>query len=152
MRRSQLVDAVVRTMQTILAAAVLAGPLSMLYGQTKPVIKHVPTEYTVASDGPQMFKTYCAVCHGTDGKGGGAAAPALKKAPTDLTLLSRTNQGKFPELRVIEAIRGDLDVAAHGSKDMPVWGRVFRRMHDDESVARLRLYAVTKYIESMQAK
>ena len=92
------------------------------------------------------------MCHGTEGQGDGVAVSALKKAPQDLRLLTRNNGGKFPELRVIESIRGDADVAAHGTKDMPVWGHLFRRMYDDPSVARLRLYSVTKFIESIQRK
>ena len=136
----------------IVAVAFFAGSLSIVNAEVKPTIKHVPTEYTLASDGAQMFRTYCAVCHGTEGKGDGVAVPALKKAPGDLRLLTKNNGGKFPELRIIESIRGDADVAAHGTKDMPVWGRLFRRMNDDESVARLRLFAVTKFIESLQQK
>jgi mono/diheme cytochrome c family protein len=99
-----------------------------------------------------MFKTYCAVCHGAEGKGDGVATPALRKMPADLTILSRENGGKFPDVRVLKAIEGDADVTAHGSKDMPVWGTVFRRMQDAQGVARLRVYSLTRYIESIQVK
>ena len=136
----------------IVAVAFFVGSLGTLDAEEKPTIKHVPTEYTVASDGAQIFRTYCAVCHGTEGRGDGVAVPALKKAPQDLRLLTRNNGGKFPELRVIESIRGDAHVTAHGSADMPVWGRLFRRMFEDESVARLRLFSVAKFIESIQQK
>jgi mono/diheme cytochrome c family protein len=151
MRHQQILAVTKSATLILLMVALFAGPI-LLQAEVKTVIKHVPTEPTVASDGAQMFKSYCAVCHGENGKGKGVAAPALRKAPEDLTVLAKHNGGKFPELRVIEAIRGDLDIAAHGSKDMPVWGMLFRRMHDDESVARLRMFAITKYIESMQSK
>jgi mono/diheme cytochrome c family protein len=141
-----------RAMRTILVAGFFSGSLSMLHAEVKPAIRHVPPEYTKVSDGSQMFKTYCAVCHGTTGKGDGVAIPALRKMPSDLTLLSRQNGGKYPEFRVVNAIEGDADVIAHGTKEMPVWGSVFRRMQAAQGVARLRLYSLTRYIESIQVK
>jgi hypothetical protein len=41
---------------------------------------------TNAASGQEMYTNYCAVCHGTDGKGGGPAS-ALK-APADPTTLT----------------------------------------------------------------
>ena len=38
--------------------------------QTGPVVKQVPVSPTSAASGKQMYTTYCAVCHGADGKGG----------------------------------------------------------------------------------
>ena len=40
--------------------------------------------------GAQMFKEYCAVCHGPGGKGDGPAATELKVPPPDLTALAFT--------------------------------------------------------------
>jgi mono/diheme cytochrome c family protein len=34
-------------------------------------IKNVPPNPTSPTSGKDMFKEYCAVCHGQDGKGGG---------------------------------------------------------------------------------
>lgn len=39
----------------------------------------------VPLDGPKIFRSYCAACHGVDGKGRGPVASALKHAPPDLT-------------------------------------------------------------------
>ena len=72
-----------------------------------------------------MYTNYCAVCHGTEGKGNGPAADALKTPPADLTMLSKKNGGTYPAIKVGSAIRGDAHVAAHGSKEMPVWGKLF---------------------------
>src|ERR1700687_4909481 len=74
--------------------------------QTTKTIQHTTVESTSPASGEEMYKTYCAVCHGTDGKGGGPAASALKVAPADLTQLSKTNGGKYPALKVSAAIRG----------------------------------------------
>jgi mono/diheme cytochrome c family protein len=104
-----------------------------------------------SSSGGKMYHAYCAACHGPLGKGDGPASSALKSAPTDLTQLAKRNSGKFPELQVFGAIDGDLQVPAHGSKEMPVWGAVFRRMGDNSvSGATLRIRNLTRYIESLQ--
>jgi mono/diheme cytochrome c family protein len=47
-------------------------------------------------EGGEIFRYYCAACHGADGRGHGPASVALKHAVPDLTLLSQKNGGKFP--------------------------------------------------------
>ncbi|MGB8115450.1 MAG: cytochrome c [Candidatus Sulfotelmatobacter sp.] len=121
--------------------------------QSGKVIKHVPVKVTSAASGKEMYESYCAVCHGTDGKGNGPAASALKTPPTDLTTLSKNNGGKYPSLKVSAAIRGDSNVTAHGTKDMPVWGSLFRDMSQGhEGEVQQRVNNLTKYIESLQGK
>jgi len=121
--------------------------------QTKKVIQHAPIKETSPASGKEMYTTYCAVCHGTDGKGGGPAASALKVPPTNLTQLSKNIGGKYPALKVTSAIRGEGDVPAHGSKDMPVWGSLFWNMsHGHEGEVQQRVANLSKYIESLQAK
>jgi mono/diheme cytochrome c family protein len=116
-------------------------------------VKKTAVTPTSAASGEEMFKTYCAPCHGVDGKGDGPAASALKKTPANLTELAKRNGGKFPELKVYGAIKGDLNTPAHGSKDMPVWGSVFQSLsHGDQGQVQLRISNLTKYIESIQAK
>jgi len=70
-----------------------------------------------------MFINYCAACHGKDGKGDGPAASALKVAPADLTALAQKNSGKYPVMRVTSVLNGQANLAAHGNKEMPVWGK-----------------------------
>jgi len=121
--------------------------------QTTKTIQRAPIKATSPASGEEMYKTYCAVCHGTDGKGGGPAASALKVPPTDLTQLSKNNGGKYPGLKVSAAIRGEGDIPAHGTKDMPVWGSLFWTMsHGHEGEVQQRVANLTKYIESLQAK
>jgi len=122
-------------------------------GQPEKVIKHVPVKSTSPVSGKDMYTAYCAVCHGTDGKGGGPAASALKVPATDLSLLSKNNGGKYPAMKVESSIRGESALPAHGSKDMPVWGQLFWNMSSGhESEVQQRVANLTKYIESLQAK
>jgi mono/diheme cytochrome c family protein len=121
--------------------------------QPKTTVKHTPIKSTSAASGQEMFKSYCAVCHGTDGKGGGPAASALKNAPADLTLLSKNNGGKYPAMKVSSILHGTSDLAAHGSKDMPVWGPLFRGISGGhESEVQQRVANLTDYVGSLQAK
>ena len=100
-----------------------------------------------------MYKSYCAVCHGQDGKGKGPAADALKVPPTDVTTLSKNNGGKYPSLKVAATIRGEGNLPAHGNKEMPVWGQLFWTMsHGHESEVQQRVTNLNKYIESLQVK
>ena len=119
-------------------------------GQQKEV-KKIPVTQTRADSGVEMFKTYCASCHGVDGKGHGPAAEALKVAPSDLTLLKQKNGGKFPANRVTRVIEGDDQITAHGSTDMPTWGPIFRSLDPSNApVTKLRISNVTRYVESIQ--
>ncbi len=143
----------IRKMSFMFAAAVLLSCLATAQDQTPKVIQHTPIKTTSPASGKEMYTSYCAVCHGTDGKGGGPAASALKTAPTDLTMLSKNNGGKYPALKVTTAINGDSNLPAHGSKDMPVWGSLFRSMsHGHPSEVQQRVANLTEYIESLQAK
>lgn len=78
--------------------------------------------------------------------------PALKSAPPDLTEISKRHDGKFPRMQVISFIGGEMPVVAHGSREMPVWGRVFRPERPGFSPGSPEIYALTDYIESIQKK
>jgi mono/diheme cytochrome c family protein len=101
--------------------------------------------------GPDLFRAYCASCHSSDAKGHGPAAGALKGEVPDLTALARHNKGVFPAARVRAAILGDDVIAAHGSRDMPVWGPIFHQIEDDVDRGNVRLENLVKYLESIQS-
>ena len=75
--------------------------------------------------GAELYRRHCAACHGLDAKGDGPVAPSLKVAPPDLTTLARRAGGEFRESHVMAVIDGRYEVAAHGPREMPVWGVVF---------------------------
>ena len=136
--------------------AVVLISIAMLAGaqeQAQKVVKHVPVKPTSAASGEEMFNTYCAACHGKDGKGNGPAAEALKVPPPDLTVLTKNNKGRYPSLKVSAVIRGEQAMPAHGSKDMPVWGSLFWKMSQGhESEVQQRIANLNKYVEGMQQK
>jgi mono/diheme cytochrome c family protein len=141
----------------ILILAVLIALAFMVAAQdqsdSKKTIKHVPVKATSPVSGKEMYTSYCAVCHGTDGRGGGPAASALKASPSDLTMLSKNNGGKYPALKVSASIRGEAGVSAHGSKEMPVWGPLFWNMSGGhEGEVQQRVANLTAYIGTLQEK
>jgi len=137
----------------MVAMACMVGAQDKTQDQPKTTIQHAAVKPTSPASGKDMYTAYCAVCHGTDGKGGGPAASALKTAPADLTLLSKNNGGKYPAMKVGSAIRGTNDLPAHGSKDMPVWGALFWNMSQGhETEVQQRVSNLTQYVESLQAK
>ncbi|QFS83945.1 Cytochrome c [Roseivivax sp. THAF40] len=74
--------------------------------------------------GKSLYERHCATCHGLSAKGDGPMAPALLIQPTDLTLLSSGEDGRFPLMRVIMRIDGRDPLVSHGSP-MPVYGDFF---------------------------
>jgi mono/diheme cytochrome c family protein len=108
---------------------------------------------TPSTSGQQMYSSYCAPCHGIDGRGRGPVAPALKLAPTDLSLLARNNNGKFPGTHVVEVLENGSTLPAHGTSLMPVWGPIFGRMNVTNQQERmLRISNLSRYLETLQVK
>ena len=68
------------------------------------------------------YEVACMPCHGIDGRGDGRLAKTLKTPPADLTQIARSNKGEFPSARIAEIIDGRAIVAAHGQREMPIWG------------------------------
>jgi mono/diheme cytochrome c family protein len=123
---------------------------SVLFGQVQ--IKRVPITATRATDGDEMYRAYCASCHGMDGKGTGPAAAALSEAMPDLTKMAQSNGGPFPSQSVMLTLGRVRGTGAHGSEEMPVWGDVFRESSGgkDEMLVQLRIYNLMRYLEGMQ--
>jgi mono/diheme cytochrome c family protein len=121
--------------------------------QTAPTVKHVPITNTPSNSGKEMFNSYCAVCHGKDGKGDGPAASAMKTTPADLTALTQKNGGKYPASHVAAVIKGQATTASHGSQDMPVWGPLFSSISQGhEGQVQQRITNLVTYVDSLQAK
>src|SRR5689334_17564591 len=81
-----------------LFAALVCMPSIALAQTGTPVVKKEGAKITNASDGQQMFTSYCSPCHGKAGKGDGPAAAALTPRPADLSQFAKKygRSGSFP--------------------------------------------------------
>ncbi|HEY0919306.1 c-type cytochrome [Devosia sp.] len=116
------------------------------------------------SIGQREYVNSCASCHGVSGKGDGALAGFLTRTIPDLTVLARNNGGVFPVSRIYEVIDGRAEVAAHGMRDMPVWGDEydaqaragrlgeFATGPDMDGFVRGRILALIEYVSTLQAE
>lgn len=112
-----------------------------------------PKETPAAAHGKQTYVEYCAACHGSDGRGMGPAASALKTPPADLSTLAKRHGGKFPYDYVADIVRFGKPVVAHGSNDMPVWGPIFAvRDNFNEAAVRQRIKNLCKFLATLQEK
>ncbi len=120
--------------------------------------------------GKAEFQSLCASCHGADGKGKGPVSEQLKISPADLTILAKNNNGVFPTNAVYETIYGSKTIAAHGTREMPIWGERFNPImnlphivdptydaldpsrESREVVVRTRILAVIDYLNRIQQK
>lgn len=119
-------------------------------------------EFATADMGKKEFESNCATCHGLNAKGDGPQAEFLPTKPANLTVLAKQNGGVFPAQRVREIIDGRFEVAAHGPRTMPVWGREFQIDVPDlpqeagqpfdyrESTVRNKIQALINYLVQLQ--
>jgi mono/diheme cytochrome c family protein len=129
-------------------------------GAQENQIRKTQVKPTSSVSGAQMFKEYCAVCHGPSGKGDGPVATALKVPPPDLTTSVQRHDGKFPDDYVSNVFKNGVQNPAHGSGEMPVWGPIFDTMNRwkalcpgmDETPVTLRITNLTNYLKSIQKK
>src|SRR5262245_2568144 len=108
------------------AAFALAAPVA-----AHQTVKREPIKPIADVAGSATFKEDCPVCHGTSGRGDGPAAEALTTVPADLTQIAKKHGGKFPFAGVRMTITGETALAAHGTREMPMWGPLFRQAQGD---------------------
>ncbi len=110
--------------------------------------------------GKLEYESSCILCHGKDLKGGPTTKFFLKAMPPDLTQLSSKNAGVFPYERVYGVIDGRQDVASHGTREMPIWGKAYQFKGSEcnadpyasEANARGRISALVDYVHRMQTR
>lgn len=104
--------------------------------------------------GRDAYLQYCASCHGVDGEGSGPMAAELRTAPPDLTRLGERFGSPLNTQRLIERIDGRRMTRAHGSSDMPVWGRKLGartpRTQGTEAQTRGTLLIIIDWLQSIQ--
>jgi len=111
-------------------------------------------EPILVESGRASYQRHCAACHGFEARGNGILKPVLLVAPADLTRIAERRGGVFAEDEIARYIDGRTDVVAHGSREMPVWGRVFgvpiAEGSTGEEVVRGQLWVLVEYLKSIQ--
>lgn len=134
------------TIAALAVAALLPWAGSASADQTPAGAKSIPA-------GSGLYSTYCAVCHGANGKGTGPLADSLKRRPPDLTMLAKNNGGTYDRDMVRQIVDGKNPVKGHGGGDMPVWGDAFERSADaGPQAVKDRIDALVEYLSTLQAK
>jgi len=111
-------------------------------------------EDAVTNLGRGYFLSYCASCHGADARGDGPVAPALANKPSDLTRIAARRDDRFPVDDLVAYVAGRSAPAAHGTREMPVWGTRFVEAVADGDATRLiahgQLRSILLYLRSVQ--
>ncbi len=104
--------------------------------------------------GADLYKEFCATCHGVSGHGDGPVALSLKRRVPDLTLIAKRNGGEFPAELVHRMIDGRSMPRSHGTSDMPVWGWEFYGYEGEDAARRQRVAEfidrLVEYLRSIQ--
>ena len=135
------------------AGLVLTGTL--LIGPVRADERHQQASAgTEVPSGQEIFKLYCASCHGASARGDGPLAENLKVRPPDLTQFAKNNGGQFPAETDRKNIDGREPMKRHGGSQMPVWGDAFRASGGgmSEEAVKERINALVEYLESVQER
>jgi mono/diheme cytochrome c family protein len=102
--------------------------------------------------GAELFRRFCASCHGTNAEGEGTVAPVLRIAPPDLTEIAKRHGGEFPENKIYQIIDGRVPTTAHGTRDMPVWGmELWRAQGYDIEAGRKTVLIIDNLVEYLKS-
>lgn len=108
----------------------------------------------LAAAGEPLYVRHCAVCHARSGRGDGPFAGILKTQPADLTAIAARRGGRFPEDELARFVDGRFVPPAHGTREMPVWGRwlgvPIAEGTDADAVARGEVLAILEYLKTLQ--
>jgi mono/diheme cytochrome c family protein len=128
-----------------------AGPESGPQG--KPPSSQLPDAGINAVSGSYAYRTYCASCHGSDGKGEGPLTASLRFHPPDLTLLAKRNGGDYPTEKVHRIVDGRKPLPGHGGPDMPIWGDAFKGPETgfDDAKVKEKIRSVVDFLRTLQA-
>jgi len=139
-----------RSIVTVVIAATLSSASWVTSSAQNSQSDQAPVKPGRSMSGSDIFKWYCAACHGKGAKGNGPAASELKTHPPDLTTLAKRNKGKFPADYVTRVLV-EGPKSAHGSPEMPVWGPLFSELNAKGRVT-VEIDAVVRYLETLQDK
>jgi hypothetical protein len=123
-----------------------------------PSAVHAQSARQINEDHPgyRDFRGYCGACHGIFADGNGPVAPVLTTPPADLTRLGERYGMPLPRSKLMPFIDGRAAMRAHGTREMPVWGKV---LHPDqagsterEMMVRGTILVILDYLETIQVQ
>ncbi len=109
--------------------------------------------------GQMEYQAHCAACHGLEGLGDGPVGQVLKTPAPNLALIAARNGGVYSVQKVYDVIEGSTVIAAHGTRDMPLWGDRYRRssapVTPDQAaiandMAQQRILSLVYYLGTLQ--
>jgi mono/diheme cytochrome c family protein len=104
--------------------------------------------------GAELYREFCATCHGVNAHGDGPVASSLKRKVPDLTLIAQRRGGVFPAEEIHRIVDGRSTPRAHGSAEMPVWGWEFYGYEGEDATRRRRVAELIDqlvgYLKSIQ--
>jgi mono/diheme cytochrome c family protein len=142
----------IRTVISVVGLAAIAVAVSLpLAAQETRSSEQIDQSINSGSD---LFRRYCASCHGASARGDGLLAGAMRRRPPNLTELRKRNAATYSSDLVYRIIDGRQQVRGHGGPDMPVWGDAFSRSLEgsSEDAVRMRIQALVDYLESIQVR
>lgn len=113
-----------------------------------------PSKRAIDEDhaGFEVYRNYCAVCHGVFADGKGPVAPVLKSPPPDLSRLSARFGSPLRSEELADLIDGRTMARSHGTNDMPVWGeRLYEGRQDNPQLDKVRRGTILRIIEYLNA-
>jgi hypothetical protein len=112
-----------------------------------------PADY-VEMSGQDLYRRFCASCHGAEGRGDGPVAASLRVAVPDLTQTARRLAGADGRDRLVRIIDGRYIIGAHGTRLMPVWGEDLARLElgnpDAERSSQVIIGRLADYVSGLQ--
>lgn len=98
--------------------------------------------------GEPLYQSFCASCHGADGRGPHLSGFTLAIAAPDLTMIATRNDGSVDMRRLYESIaRCDVE-----SPYMPAWRQVFADMGWPGNAGARMIEDIAWFIESIQRR
>jgi mono/diheme cytochrome c family protein len=110
-------------------------------------------EYAAMS-GEELYRRFCAACHGAQGRGDGPVAASFRVEVPDLTQTANRMRGTDVRERIVRIIDGRYIIGAHGTRVMPVWGEDLARLEmgnpDAERLSQVIIGRLADYVTSLQ--
>ena len=105
--------------------------------------------------GHELYLQHCGPCHGVKADGHGPLEPELKTPAADLRFLSTIYGYPLPADQIARFMDGRADVAAHGPRDMPVWGEEMWQYPEGQGNSNQvsdSVAAIVSYLQTIQIR